>query len=285
MITSAASVRISLCCALIGLSAGCSGSTTGASLKIGIVNLETVLKESGEVEKFQQKATALSQQLQNEINQYQANLNQEYEQKVAEFGATPSDEQKRVLEGMKVMRQNQLSQVNQQARMVMGNLNQDMVESFRKKIRPVVEKLSDEEKYDLIIEDSGFVIAYNKAIDVSSNVATRLKMEEMSTPSTPGAEGGLPPMGANTPPTPAPSMANDPISSMLKSPSLPVPSQPMGSTAPLTTPKTSTAVPTTPSPAQPEKTTPEPAAETKPSSEEAKPAESATTDPETKPES
>lgn len=226
-----------MCCVLLSsVAAGCGDQASSPKVKIGVVNLETVIKESGKVEQFQQQAGAIGQGLQGEINQFQKGLDEELEQKVAEFGATPTDEQKKMLENMKSIRQNQLMQVNQRARMYMENLEQQMVAQFRQDIRPIVEKLSTEEKFDLIIEDTAFVIAYDKALDVSSKVAARLKMEQMNAPST-GQPAGMLPLGSASPASTPGAMAVDPLSSLLKSPSLPVPTMPIGSTAPMVTPK------------------------------------------------
>ncbi|WP_459558596.1 OmpH/Skp family outer membrane protein [Lacunimicrobium album] len=232
-------LRVSLCCALASLAVGCSGQS-GPALKIGVVNLETVIKESGEVDKFQQQASAVGQGLQNEINQFQSSLAQQYEKKVAEFGAAATDEQKKQLESMKAAQENQLMQVSQRARMYMENMEQTMVASFRQKIRPIVEKMSEEEKFDLIVEDTGFVIAYDKALDVSSKVATRLKMEAMNGPAeqAPDASQMSPAGGKGTAAQPsAGSLADDPLTKMLSSPSLPVPTTPAGSASAPMTPK------------------------------------------------
>lgn len=177
---------------------GTSGDASGRSGKAGqaacttgvaVVDLDEVAKQLGKdvamVTAVRQGQASLNQQLQT----FQANLQQKYKQQVEALGdeqpASQADQQARQKKLVEMERQFKL-ELNQAARSAQNELKaheQRLVQSFRAEVKPVAQQVAAERGLGVVVtKNDSVLLTFDDGHDITAAVVAKLRATQPAAP-------------------------------------------------------------------------------------------------------
>ncbi len=184
------------------LSVGCGfqpgGSQTASSVGGGlaVIDLDQVAKEIGRNTEINDSWQVRKNALDQALLKLQNNFNEQIQAKKAEFGETPTDEQKQHLANMQRDGQNKLVQAGRKAQADLEQYRQQMVARFRDEVRPYAKKVAADKGLAIVIpKNEGFLLSIDPAVDITNDVIAAYTIQKP-------APTAAAPQPAITPPAP-----------------------------------------------------------------------------------
>ncbi len=186
-----------LATAAAALLVGCDdagGASGGGRDAVVVIDAAAVSRALGRDQQIQQRLTSAGQQLQQQVQQEQAKYRAEIEAKRETFGPTPTDQQQAELGQMAQEANRRLNELNQQAQQRMQQVQSQLVNQFREELQPIARRLAEEHGASIAMVDSGNLLWYADAIDVTDQAIAALRAADKDAASqaaAPNAGGGL----------------------------------------------------------------------------------------------
>ena len=175
---------IVVCCMFIVAASGCkpeksdpapaSGNASQAG-GVAILDLDEVAKRFG---CDKQMSTSI-QQREVSLNQQLAAIKSSYEKQIAEkqqeFGATPTEEQEKLLTDIRRKAVASLNKVRQQAKSNLSQHGSLLIQGFRKEVKPIARQIAREKGLSIIVTRNDSVIFdYDTTVDITEGVIEKL---------------------------------------------------------------------------------------------------------------
>lgn len=149
------------------------GSPTASSARGGlaVVDLDKVAAETGKnidmKDSFQLQENSVKQQL----ARAQMSANSQLDDKVKEFGETPSDEQQKKLQQFRLNAGNVLGKLQNEAGTKLGQYRQDQIAKFRTEIKPLAQEIAMKRGLSVVIpKNEGLLLSVDPGVDITDEV-------------------------------------------------------------------------------------------------------------------
>jgi len=196
---------IIVCCMFIVAASGCKSEKPGPAEQpasgnasqaggVAILDLDEVAKRFG---CDKQMGTSL-QQREASLNQQLASIKSSYEKQIAErrqeFGATPTEEQEKLLTDIRRQAGASLNKVRQEAKNNLSQHGSLLIQGFREEIKPIARQVAREKGLSIIVTRNDSVIFdYDTTVDITEDVIKRLlALQPKQTPSSEPETAGRP---------------------------------------------------------------------------------------------
>jgi outer membrane protein len=150
--------------------------TKTAHANLGVVDVETVLKELPEAIEADKKIKEVGQKWQDTLIQLRSNLQQKFEQYQKQKGMMTQDQQQKEEESLQAqnlqMMQYQEEKFGQQGDL--NRLREELLDPLRTKIRAAIDKVAKDEKIKLVV-DKVMVLYSDSTIDITYRVIDSIK--------------------------------------------------------------------------------------------------------------
>lgn len=164
----AAGVLLSVGC---GFQPGASQTAASVGGGLAVIDLDQVAKEIGRNTEINDSWQVRKNALDQALLKLQNNFNEQIQAKKAEFGETPTDEQKQQLANMQRDGQNKLVQAGRKAQADLEQYRQQMVARFRDEVRPYAKKVAADKGLAIVIpKNEGFLLSIDPAVDITNDV-------------------------------------------------------------------------------------------------------------------
>jgi Skp family chaperone for outer membrane proteins len=236
-----ATVRIMLAVTSL-LLVGCQNATQSGKPTVAVIDVETVLKDTGRLEVFTKSLNQKQAEIQSNLKLFEQGLLFSLQEKEKKLGKELNDDQKREL--MADSQRASMTFKGKQAEMQQHYydfVNQQRTKYITNEINPLVTAICKERGYFLVLVKTEAILVNEDSIDITALVIERLKAIPITEPSMGetnpempgmGAPGGLP-SGNFVPPGMTPPGGGVPPIGM-----------PSGALPKIETPKTTTPLPT-----------------------------------------
>jgi len=166
-----------VCLMSVLLLTGCDKLPGSAGPGTLIVDLGAIAKATGQEESMQSRAQTVREEVNAQLAESAANLEQQIEQERESYGDTPTVEQQQQLQQTMAQAQQQYGQLQAGAQQQLQQLEINMVMEFRDQIKPVAEKIAQSRNAHLIVLADQSVFWLDPAIDITGDVISALRAE------------------------------------------------------------------------------------------------------------
>lgn len=174
--------RAVYCLCFLSLVAGCGaqGANQTAPAVTGgggavVVNLQDVLQRLGRDAELNKSLQEKQQEQRQQLAGYTSTLRQQYEDKKAEFGDNPNEEQQRQLQALQVEMNLRLRQAQAQTNAEFTEYQKQLVSRFREQVKPVAREIAAERNANIVLaRDDGVVLSFDASIDITDEVVERM---------------------------------------------------------------------------------------------------------------
>lgn len=149
-----------------------------SALKIGIVDVETIVKELPEAVDAENKLKSSSKNYQDTLLKMQKELEDKFQKYQKQKSMMPQEQQQKEEEAMNNLN-TQILQYREQVFGTMGTIYQfreTLMEPIRKKVKASIEKIAKEEKMSFVIDKGNTFLLYSEdKFDITFRVLDHLK--------------------------------------------------------------------------------------------------------------
>ena len=167
---------LAACMAAALLVAGCD-QLTGNGPGTIIVDLGAIAKATGQEQMMQNQAQMAREELNAQLVESAANLEQQIEEQRVSFGDSPTQEQQQQLQQLTVQAQQQYGQLQAQAQQEMQQHEINLVKEFREQVKPFAEKIARSRKASVVLLTGQAVFWLDPAVDITGEVIAALRAE------------------------------------------------------------------------------------------------------------
>jgi Skp family chaperone for outer membrane proteins len=147
---------------------------------VAVMDLGAILKASGQDEVIRVKAEAARNELQAQLQQVAANLDQQLAAEAEKVGDNPTAEQEQQLQQMNMNARNQLMQMQQQAQQQANQLELSLFEEFKNSIGTLTEQIAKDKGANVILAQDNYLFWFDPAADITDEVIAALRAQENS---------------------------------------------------------------------------------------------------------
>ncbi len=157
-------------------SAGCGsqfGGSSASSAKggIAVIDLDVVGKSIGRTQEMTDAINVRKSAFDQALQKGQAEMKQKLADKKAEFGDSPTDEQKTQLAQLERAFGNELVQAARKAQAKLEQERQALIAQFRNEVKPVAQQVAAERGLGVVIpRNEGFLLAIDPGVDITADV-------------------------------------------------------------------------------------------------------------------
>ena len=145
---------------------------------VAVIDLNAVAKATGQDEAMRVKAAAARNELQSQLEQVAVNLDQQLNQEIEKIGDNPTAEQEQQLQQMNQNARMQLAELQQMAQQQAGQIEVAVVDEFKDQIRPLAEKVARDKGTSIIVTQDQSVFWYDASIDITDEVIAAWRAQE-----------------------------------------------------------------------------------------------------------
>jgi outer membrane protein len=151
---------------------------TAATLKIGVVDVETIVKELPEAIETNNKIQAMSKNYQDTLLTWQKELETKFQQYQKQKAMMPQEQQQKTEEELNALNM-QILKYRDEVFGMKGTLAQaqdNMLEPIRKKVKTAIEKVAKEEKMSFVFDKGSPVVLFAEdKFDITYRVLDAIK--------------------------------------------------------------------------------------------------------------
>lgn len=148
------------------------------ALKIGVVDLEVIVKEMPEAQEANNKLIEIGRSYQDTLINMQKELEERFQKYQKQRGMMPAEQQQKEEEALNNLNM-QIRQYQEQVfgtRGVLNQLQDKLLEPIRKKVKTAIEKVAKEEKMSFVFDKSSPIVMYaEEKFDLTYRVLDVLK--------------------------------------------------------------------------------------------------------------
>ncbi len=152
-------------------------ASNAQSLKVGVVDVITILKEMPAAKKVDKELQAIGLKWQDTLMAMQKDLEARLEQYKKQKSMMPADQQAKTENELQAMNQS-LMQYNQEKFGQQGEMalvRDQKLEPIRETVKKAIEKVSKDEKLNLVLEKTSNILYFDDAMDITYKVLDVIK--------------------------------------------------------------------------------------------------------------
>ncbi len=155
-------------------------STSSTAGSIAVVNLEQVAQAIGQNKLFEQKMQEVQEQTTKQLDALKQQFNQQIQEKQKSLGEKPTPAQRQELINLSTQLQQQYRQGLAQAQELQGRTQVNLIGEFRRKIKPVAQKIAQDQGYTVVLIRSEVILVAIPAVDITTQVIAQLQQVHTS---------------------------------------------------------------------------------------------------------
>ncbi len=167
-----------------------SGPAAAKSGGLAVVDLGKIAAETGKDIQLRESFQLQENNVKQQLAQAQVNANSQFQDKVKEFGETPTDDQQKELAKFRVGATNALGQLQNQAGTKLNQYMQDQIAKFRAEIKPIAMEVAAKRGLSVVVpKNEGILLAVDPGVDITEDVIKlyRERRPAAAAPSAPKA--------------------------------------------------------------------------------------------------
>lgn len=147
-------------------------SNASAHGGLAVIDLDAVAKSVGRDSQMNQALKIRENALNQGLSKLQNTIREQIDQKKAEIGEEPTDEQRTELAKMQIELGNRLAGTRRQAQASLEQYRQQLVAQFRIEVRPVAQQIAQEKGLSVVIpRNEGLLLSVDPGCDITTEVA------------------------------------------------------------------------------------------------------------------
>ena len=162
---------------LVLLATGCDQLPVGGGSSVLIVDLSAVAKATGQEQAIQQQAQAAREDLNAQLMEQAASLEQQLQAEQDKLGENPTEEEQQQLQQLAVQVQQQYGQLQTQAQQQAQQIEMNLVLEFREQIQPYAEKIARSRNASVVRLVDQTTLWQDPAIDITDELIGALRDE------------------------------------------------------------------------------------------------------------
>ncbi|MCE5327372.1 MAG: OmpH family outer membrane protein [Planctomycetaceae bacterium] len=157
--------------AVLACVAGCDrNSSPDKGGAVAVIDLDKIANGIGELKRINDATNADTANVQQQLTALQNRLQAELNQAVTKAGATPTDEQKRNLEQMRLNGMAMLERARRQASEEVTRRRAVALNDFRQQVAPIAKSIAKDKGFDIVIIKADVILAMDEQVDISDPV-------------------------------------------------------------------------------------------------------------------
>jgi len=153
-------------------------NTNAQALKIGIVDVETIVKEMPEAKQAEVVLKDLSQKYQDSLVKMQKDLEEKYQGYLKQKAMMPADQQRKTEEELQLQNtqvmQYQEKKFGQQGELVVKR--EELLQPIREVVKTAIDKVAKAENIQIVLDKNEQIILYSEAkFDITYRVLDQIK--------------------------------------------------------------------------------------------------------------
>ncbi|RPI80273.1 MAG: OmpH family outer membrane protein, partial [Planctomycetaceae bacterium] len=184
------------------LAAGCTNQGTApatgqtnpaASGGVGVVDLDAVAKALGRDLEMEADAEKKLGQYTTELGSLQTALNRQLQEKMAEVGESPSDDERRQLLQTQRKLDNQFRESKSMAERKLVSYKQKLIDQFREETKPAIREVASRRGLSIVIPKSpALLLTVSAEVDLTDAVVLQMQAASPAPAATPDAAAAKP---------------------------------------------------------------------------------------------
>ncbi|MCE5279208.1 MAG: OmpH family outer membrane protein [Planctomycetaceae bacterium] len=157
---------------VIACAAGCDKNAGPAKQPgtVAVIDLDKIANGIGVLQRINEATSTDSANAQQQLVGLQNRLQAELNQAVTKAGATPTDEQKRNLEQMRINGMGMLERARRQLSEEVARRRATALNDFRQQVAPIAKNIAKEKGFDLVVIKADVILAMDDEVDISEPV-------------------------------------------------------------------------------------------------------------------
>ena len=155
-----------------------SSAAYAQNLKIGIVDIETIVSELPQAKKAEEKLNALGQKYQDSLIQMRADLETRFAAYQKQQAMMPADQKQKEEEALQMLNM-QMQQYSEKHFGQAGTLaakREELLEPIRKSVKTAIDNVAKAEKINLVLDKNEQIVLYSDdKMDITFRVLDQLK--------------------------------------------------------------------------------------------------------------
>lgn len=148
-----------------------SGPAAAKSGGLAVVDLGKIAAETGKDIQLRESFQLQENNVKQQLAQAQVNANSQFQDKVKEFGETPTDDQQKELAKFRMGATNALGQLQNQAGTKLNQYMQDQIAKFRAEIKPIAMEVAAKRGLSVVVpKNEGILLAVDPGVDITEDV-------------------------------------------------------------------------------------------------------------------
>lgn len=153
--------------------AGCDqarmGGAAGAS-NVAVIDLAAIAKATNQDEAIRVQVEAARNELTAQLQQLAANLDSQLQAEREKLGEPLSDADAQRMQELSLQAQQQINNAQNQAQQQAGQFEQNVVAKFRDKIRPLAEKIANDNGASVVLAVDAYMFWFDSSVDITADV-------------------------------------------------------------------------------------------------------------------
>lgn len=159
------------------LLSGCDGRSNAV-----VVDLSVIAKATGQDEIFKKEIQKASANLNNQLKELAANLDQQLATEKDKIGKAPNKEQQQQFQKLSLQANQKLRQTQSLAQAKVKEFDQQLLVSWHQKIKPIAQEIANNQGSRIVLVSDPSIIWFDSSVDITDEVIAKLRSQSLDVP-------------------------------------------------------------------------------------------------------